>query len=100
MQAPRYVLRVRWASGVTKIRQRAVGVADLALAVSKITPLAWISWGKMPPNWSLPILPMKPARPPREARPAIVLAAEPPETSMAAPITEYKASARAASTNV
>ena len=77
---------VRWASGVTKIRQRAVGVADLALGVVKTTPLARMSWRKIAASASLPILPMKPPRPPSEANPAMVLAADPPETSTAGPM--------------
>ena len=49
-------------------------------------PSEVMSWRKMLPSWSSLTLPMKAPRPPREASAAMVLAAEPPDTSTAGPI--------------
>src|SRR4029078_354665 len=57
-----------------------------------------MSWRKMPPNWSLATLPIKPQRAPKEASPAMVLAAEPPERSMAGPMASYRRPASSAGT--
>ena len=79
---------VRWPSGVTSTRQRPVGSPPLAAGgVEKVTPAVRMSWPKTSPNWSLDVLPMKPARPPNEAMPTMVLATEPPEISMAGPMS-------------
>ena len=45
-----------------------------------------MSWVNTAPSGSSATLPMKPAEPPRAATPAIVLAAEPPDASMAVPM--------------
>ena len=52
-----------------------------------VTPAARMSWPKTCPNWSSAVLPMKPALPPNEATPTMVLATEPPEISMAGPMS-------------
>ena len=78
---------VRWPSGVTRIRQQAVGSLPAAAAgVVKVTPAARMSWANTEPNWSCATLPMKPALPPNEAMPAIVLATDPPEISTPGPM--------------
>jgi hypothetical protein len=43
---------VRWPSGVTWIRQRAVGAPAVAGAELKATPSARMSWAKTWPSWS------------------------------------------------
>src|SRR5438067_2734910 len=43
---------------------------------------------------------MNPARPPHDATPAAVLAADPPDTSIAGPMCSYSSNARASSINV
>jgi hypothetical protein len=77
---------VRWASGVTNTRQRAVGGPSGLGGVRKVTPAARMSWPNTSPSWSARTLPMKPARPPSEASAAMLLAHEPPETSRAGPM--------------
>src|SRR5205823_5171093 len=51
------------------------------------------------PNVSSLTLPMKAARPPSSATPTAVLAAEPPDISMAGPISAYSFSLRSRSTS-
>ena len=43
---------VRWASGVTTMRQRPVGGPSVAGADRNTTPLARRSWAKTVPSWS------------------------------------------------
>src|SRR5688572_13448402 len=95
--APRNVHIVRWASGVTNTRHRAVGSPSLAGGVSYSTPTERMSWVNTPPSWSSRTFPTKPAVPPNDATPATVLAAEPPEDSTAGPMAEYRRSACSAS---
>ena len=79
---------VRWPSGVTSTRQRPVGSLPFAAAgVVNVTPAVRMSWPKIWPNWSSAVLPMKPAWPPNEATPTMVLAPEPPEISTAGPMS-------------
>ena len=83
---------VRWASGVTKIRQRAVGVAELALGGLEDDAIGLDIVAEDAAQLVVADLADDSRRaPPSEASPAMVLAAEPPETSIAAPITEYSA---------
>ena len=84
---PRKVFIVRCPSGVTRMSERDVALpAATTAGVLKVTPAALISWRKMRPNSSSATLPMKAPRPPNEATPTTVFAAEPPEISMAGPI--------------
>ncbi len=80
---------VRCASGVTRTRQRAVGGPSVAGGETNSTPMALMSWAKTSPSWSSRTLPTKPARPPRAATPATVLAAEPPDDSVPGPMASY-----------
>jgi hypothetical protein len=80
------VLIVRWASGVTSTRQWAVAGPDLAAGVVYVTPVALRSWVKIAPISSSRTFPMKAARPPSEATPVAVLAADPPESSIPGPM--------------
>ena len=57
--APRKVFIVRWPSGVTKIRQRAVGGSPARAGVSKSIPTARMSCAKTSPSWSSATWPMK-----------------------------------------
>ncbi len=75
---------VRWASGVTLIIETAVAGPPTRGAFSNRAPMARMSWAKTSPSLSLATLPMKAPLPPKLARPAMVLAAEPPEASTAA----------------
>ena len=77
---------VRSPSGVTMMKDLAVAGPDIAGTVSKSTPKARIFWAKSSPSVSFRTLPMKAARPPSEATPAAVLAAQPPEMISAGPI--------------
>ena len=77
---------VRSPSGVTRMRQRPVGVSLLASPSLKTTPMERMSCANTLANWSWPTLPMKPTLPPSEAMPAQVFAAEPPDVSTAGPI--------------
>ena len=81
---PRLVHMVFSASGVTMIMQRPVRARGRG-RTSKPTPAAWMSWAKTSPSWSSRTLPTKAAEAPSEARPTAVLAAEPPDTSVAGP---------------
>ena len=87
-QAPKKVFMVRWASGVTRIRQRAVASPLAEGVVLKRTPWARMSWAKTRPSSSSRTLPMKAPRPPSEASAAMVLAADPPDISRPGPIRE------------
>ena len=49
---------VRWPSGVTLIRQRAVAAPPTSGAVSKCTPMAFMSWANTSPSWSPATLPI------------------------------------------
>ena len=89
---------VRSASGVTRIRQRAVGGPSVAASTSNSTPEARMSWANTSPSWSALTLPTNPAVPPKLATPTAVLAAEPPEVSMPAPMAPYSRSASSVST--
>jgi hypothetical protein len=83
---PRKVFMVRSPSGVTRISEREVGGPSASGWEANVTPAARMSWAKMRPNSSPATLPMKPANPPREATPTMLLAAEPPEISVAGPM--------------
>ena len=85
-QAPRNVFIVRWPSGVTMMRQRAVAGPSVACAIGKSTPARWMSVVKRPPSASSRTLPMKQAEQPKLAAPITVLAAEPPEIVVDSPI--------------
>ena len=78
---------VRCASGVTITRQRPVGGPVVAGSTSKCTPTLRRSWEKTFPNVSSDTRPMYAARPPNDATPDAVFAAEPPEVSVAGPIS-------------
>jgi hypothetical protein len=58
----------------------------VAAASGKVTPTASMSWAYRAPSWSSATRPRKAARPPNDASPARVLAAEPPDVSLAAPM--------------
>lgn len=77
---------MRWPSGVTKIRQRPVVGAPVRAATSKRMPAAWMSCANTSPSWSSATWPMKAQRLPSAAMPAIVFAADPPDTSCPGPI--------------
>ena len=77
---------VRSPSGVTRISERAVGAPPAAGGVLKVTPAARMSWRTSGRTRRPPTLPMKPARPPNEATPTMVLATDPPEISMPGPM--------------
>ena len=96
---PSDVFIVRSASGVTTISDRAVGGPSDAGATVKSTPTARMSWTYTAPSWSSRTLPMNAARPPSEATPTVVFAAEPPDASMPGGIAAYSASARSGSTS-
>ena len=91
---------VRSASGVTWIRQRAVGGPSGAGGTSKATPVARMSCTNTSPSWSSRTLPMNAARPPREATPAMVLAAEPPEAAIPDGMASYSSPDLSALTRV
>ena len=74
---------VRWPSGVTAMRQRAVGMSPCRAGVGKWTPAAVMSRRKTSPSASSATLPRKATRAPRPAATAQVLAAEPPLLSPA-----------------
>ena len=57
-EAPRKVFMVRWPSGVTRIRQRAVGAPPWRGAVGKWTPMDFMSAAKVSPSVSWATLPM------------------------------------------
>src|SRR6478736_9402322 len=78
LDTPRYVFIVRWASGVTTMMHRPVGVSASGAPGRNATPTALRSWPKTLPRSSPDTLPMYAARPPRLASPHIVLAADPP----------------------
>jgi hypothetical protein len=59
-----------------------------------------MSWRKISPSWSSRTVPRKAARPPKLATPATVLAAEPPEVSLAGPMASYSRWARCSSMRV
>ncbi len=86
VEAAQVTYMERAASGVTRIIERPVAGPLVAGWVSKVTPVARISWVKIAPSWSSRTLPKKAAWPPSEAMPAAVLPAEPPETSTAGPM--------------
>ena len=94
---PRKVFIVRWASGVTTTRQWPVPAPEPPGGVTNSTPVARMSWVKTSPSWSPATLPTKPARPPSDATPVAVLAADPPDTSMAGPMSAYRADDSSAS---
>ena len=80
---------VRSASSVTSTRQcpltTSPGTAGVGVG-SKATPTERMSWVKAMPSPSSATRPRKAARPPSAATPAAVLAADPPEASVVAPI--------------
>ena len=95
--------RGRWPSSGRRPRSRARDTgrcrrpsASAGSDGSKRTPAALMSWVKTSPSRSLATLPTNPAVPPSEATPAIVLAADPPETSMAPRTPTWMASAAVA----
>ena len=78
---------VRWPSGVTRMRQRPVG----SLAGCRRRRREGHAGGadvvaEHLAELVVAVLPMKPALPPNEATPTMVLATEPPEISMAGPM--------------
>ena len=77
---------VRCASGVTRIRQRAVGGPSVPAGTSKSTPTARMSWREDLAQLVVADLADEAGPPPNEATPATVLAAEPPEDSTPGPI--------------
>ena len=77
---------VRSPSGVTTIMQRPVGSPSVALADEKCTPREFRSWPKALPSPSSLTRPMYAARPPKDATPERVLAADPPEASVLPPM--------------
>jgi len=85
---PRNVFMVRSPSGVTRIRDREVAALPETAAVRNSTFAARMSWLKIRPNSSSETLPINAPRPPNEERPTIVLAADPPEISIAGPMSE------------
>ena len=67
-QAPRNVFIVRCPSGVTRIRQRAVGARRRSGADGKCTPAARMSWPNTAPSWSSATLPRYATRAPSAGR--------------------------------
>ncbi len=96
-QAPRKVFIVRWPSGVTSTKQRAVAGPSGAWGIGKSTPARRMSSVKRSPRWSSLTLPTKAARQPKLAAPITVLAAEPPETTVVSPMASRSSSAGASS---
>ncbi len=88
---------VRCASGVTMMRQRPLGSPSTAGLATNSTPAARMSWPNTVPRSSSATRPMNAALPPSDATPTNVLAAEPPEISIAGPIAAYRCSARSVS---
>src|SRR5262249_41763355 len=84
---------------VTTMRQRPVGGPLVATGVSYRTPVERRSCANTSPSWSSRTLPTYWARPPNDATPTIVLAAEPPDISMPGPMAPYSSRARASSTS-
>jgi hypothetical protein len=68
------------------MKDRAVAGPQLEKLTSKETPAALMSCVKNSPSWSSRTFPMKDARPPKDATPAAVFAAEPPEMTTDGPI--------------
>ena len=91
---------LRWPSGVTAITEQAVAAPSAAVAVSNATPMRFMSLTKLAPSLSFFTLPMKAPRAPKEASPAMVLAADPPELSVASPIARISCTARNSSIRV
>ncbi len=93
---------VRSASPVTSTMHRPVPMPSTRWAASptgsKSTPVARISRANTSPSRSSATVPTNAGRPPREATPASVLAADPPETSAEGVISAWMDSARARST--
>ena len=80
---------VRSASSVTSTRQCPLTTSPGTAAVgigSNATPTERMSWVKAWPKRSSATRPRNAARPPRAATPAAVLAADPPEASVVAPM--------------
>ena len=76
---------MRWASGVTTMMHRPVGVTGDGAPGRNATPTASRSCPNTSPSSSSLTLPMYAARPPKLAMPHIVLAADPPLISTADP---------------
>ena len=97
VDTPRYVFIVRWASGVTAIMQRPVGMSEAAPPLRKSTPIDVMSEANTRPNSSSETLPMKATSPPRLATPAKVFAPEPPLVRVDCPTAPVSCTARSVS---
>jgi len=80
--------------------ERPVGTSARASGFTKWTPSAWRSWRNASPRPSAATLPMYAARPPNDATPHMVLAAEPPDISIGAASDACRPSARSVSISV
>ena len=73
--------------GIFRHDIRSLGVAYDTPPADDGEPTARMSCQKTLPNWSSATRPMNAPRPPNDASPAMVLAAEPPERSMDGPMS-------------